>query len=160
MAGRIANGATRNLLLHNLSDNITEDRVRADLEHIHNLVVVDAHFEGNIAHISLDSVHNALYARTCLMSRGLYKNVTINWYTDECAGPMPAQMAENRMEPQVLQPKHKLAQNTNRFGYLNMDGTEDGSEVDEERGDEEGETTDYLSSFGDETSCTETSVTA
>jgi hypothetical protein len=69
MANKISIGATRNLIIHRRDPNQTEDALREDLEHIHNLVVIKVTFKGSDIHISTNSVHNALFARTCMMSR-------------------------------------------------------------------------------------------
>jgi len=71
VANKIAVGATRNLVIHNRSPRHTEEAIREDLEHIHNLVVIKVTFNGPDAHISTNSVHNAMFARTCMMSRTL-----------------------------------------------------------------------------------------
>ena len=62
-------GATRNLVVHGYDNRHTEDVVRDDLEHIHNLVVVKVEFIGGNCYIGLNSVHNAIYARQCMLSR-------------------------------------------------------------------------------------------
>ncbi len=48
---------------------MTEDIIRDDLEHIHNLVVIKVEFVGSSCYIRTNSVHNAMFARTCMMSR-------------------------------------------------------------------------------------------
>lgn len=62
-------GATRNLVIRKCSPMHTEEAIRDDLEHIHNLVVVRVSFDGQNTYISTNSVHNAIFARTCMMSR-------------------------------------------------------------------------------------------
>jgi hypothetical protein len=69
IANKISIGATRNLVIHKRNAKHTEDSIREDLEHIHNLVVIKVTLQGPDAHISTNSVHNALFARTCMMSR-------------------------------------------------------------------------------------------
>jgi hypothetical protein len=69
VANKIAIGATRNLVIQNRTARHTEEAIRDDLEHIHNLVVIKVAFSGNNAYISTNSVHNAMFARTCMMSR-------------------------------------------------------------------------------------------
>lgn len=60
-------GATRNMVVRSTNTRHTEESIRADLEHIHNLVVINVKFTGQDAHISTNSVHNAMFARTCMM---------------------------------------------------------------------------------------------
>lgn len=112
---------------------MTADTLRDDLDHIHNLVVVSIKFHQADAIISLNSVHNAMFARTCMMSRAAYKGSRIEWYPDECAQELLKVHHTNR-QPAAASPK-KASSMTNRFQMLNMDGTEDGSD-----GHEDGET--------------------
>ena len=111
--------------------NITAERIREDLDHIHNLIIIDIHFHQGDAFISLNSVHNSLFARTCMMSRGAYKTARIEWYPDECAQPFPKIQPLLRREHTAPSAKN-LNPMVNRFQMLNMDGTEDGSEEDNE----------------------------
>ncbi len=69
VANKISIGATRNLVIHNCNPKHTEELIRDDLEHIHNLVVFNVTFKGKSCYISTNSVHNAMFARTCMMSR-------------------------------------------------------------------------------------------
>lgn len=69
--GKISGGATRNLVLRNINPaRHTEESIREDLNHIYNLVVIKVEFVGNDCHIKTNSVNYALFARTCMMSRG------------------------------------------------------------------------------------------
>lgn len=69
MAAKIGGGATRNLVIRQIDSRHTEESIRDDLEHIHNLVVVKVDFAGGSCHIKTNSVHNAVFARMCMMSR-------------------------------------------------------------------------------------------
>lgn len=69
LSRKIAGGATRNLIIVNRTALHTAKSIRDDLEHIHNLVVVNIRFEGKNAYIATNSVHNAMFVRTCIMSR-------------------------------------------------------------------------------------------
>ena len=127
-------GATRNVIIRNIHSSITEERIRDHLDHIHNIVVISVSFENGDAYISLNSINNSLFARTCMMSRLTYKGMKIEWYPDECSQPLPkiqhAPKKENLPPPQ---PK-KFTSAMNRFQMLNMDndGTEDSSEETDE----------------------------
>lgn len=68
-AKRIANGATRNLILRNCNASHSEASIRHDLDHIHGLEIVSITFYKGTCHISTNSVPSAMYARTCMMSR-------------------------------------------------------------------------------------------
>ena len=131
MAGKIQGGSSRNLIIRGVHANITAERIREDLDHIHNLVVIDIVFQQGDVLISLNSVHNSLFARTCMMSRGTYKGMRIEWYPDECAQPLPKIQYAPKKENGLL-PARKLNPMVNRFQMLNMDGSEDGLESDED----------------------------
>lgn len=127
VAGKIESGATRNLIVRNRNRLMTAERIREDLEHIHNLVVIDITFKQGDAIISLNSVHNALFARTCMMSRATYKGSRIEWSADECSQDLPKTPPQPR-KANPPAPAKKANHMINRFHMLNMDGTEDGSE--------------------------------
>ena len=65
------------------------------------------------------------------MSRAAYKGMKIEWYADECAQPLPKTQHIPRKENAPL-PVKKPSTTVNRFQMLNMDGTEDGSEEEDE----------------------------
>lgn len=62
-------GATRNLVIRRYDPRITEQTIRDDLDHIHNLVIIKVEFVGGSCYIRTNSVNNAMFARTCMMSR-------------------------------------------------------------------------------------------
>lgn len=137
VASKIRIGATRNLIIRNVKQNITDERLREDLDHIHNLVIISISFVDGDVYLSLNSIHNALFARTCMMSRAMYRGMKIDWYPDECALPLPKTETIARKE-MAAAPKLKPSPMVNRFQMLNMDdgATEDGSSF----GDEEDDT--------------------
>ncbi|RJE25586.1 hypothetical protein PHISCL_02053 [Aspergillus sclerotialis] len=124
---KIYGGATRNIALYNVNSSITESLIRNDLDHIHNLVVVSVKFKDGNAYISTNSIHNALFARSCMMSRFTYKGMRIAFYPDECAEPLPKLPAPvpapAKTENQAPPKKHHS--HPNRFQLLSLDGTED-----------------------------------
>ncbi len=136
VANKVGIGATRNLIIRNVHPNLTAQRLRDDLDHIHNLVVIDITNQDGHMYISLNSVHNALFARTCMMSRATYKGMKIEWYPDECAQPLPKVQKVQHVpkKENYLAPAKKTNTMVNRFQMLNMDGTEDGSEDDDTDG--------------------------
>ncbi|KAE8451878.1 hypothetical protein EG329_002719 [Mollisiaceae sp. DMI_Dod_QoI] len=130
VANKISIGATRNLVIYNCNPKHTEERIRDDLEHIHNLVVIKVSFGGQNAYISTNSVHNAMFARTCMMSRSIYKGSKIEWDSDECAAPLerPLQARKENLPPK----KKKDAPLMNRFQLLDMEDEENDSLEDDE----------------------------
>ena len=113
------------MIVRGIHPTITEERIRDHLDHIHNLVVISISFEDGDAYISLNSINNSLFARTCMMSRATYKGMKIEWYPDECSQPLPrAQYAPKKRNVPALQPR-KFTSAMNRFQMLNMDGAED-----------------------------------
>lgn len=127
VANKISIGATRNLIIRGVHPNITEKKIREDLDHIHNLIIISISYQSGDARLSLNSINNGLFARTCMMSRAMYKGMKIEWYPDECALPLPRQQWVPKKE-NVPQPIRKPNAALNRFQLLNMDGTEDGSD--------------------------------
>lgn len=149
IANKIANGATRNLVIHSaVEKGMTEQQIRDDMEHIHNLIVIDVVFRSGSAYVSMNSVHNALFARTCMMSRSTYKGCKIEFYRDECDVPLPAKT----FVPKTVgvERMKKAAPVSNRFDMLNMDGSE-GSSDEENRtpsDDDDDQTLDTTSHVG------------
>ncbi|EGR52444.1 uncharacterized protein TRIREDRAFT_53665, partial [Trichoderma reesei QM6a] len=124
-AKRIANGATRNLVMRKCNVSHTEASIRRDLEHIHNLKVVGIYFyEGN-CHISTNSVPSAMYARTCMMSRLKYKGCRIEWDVDDCAQPLSQMpIMSRRRTPFPVAPVARSVRNaSNRFQLLASEAT-------------------------------------
>jgi hypothetical protein len=130
VSSKIANGATRNLVVRGAVGKLTADQIRDHLDHIHNLVVVDIKFRAGDAWISTNSVHNALFARTCMMSRTAYKGLKIEWYPDECAAPIPKPVSK------VWTPAYGAPQKpvpiANRYTLLNPEGSDTESDEDDD----------------------------
>lgn len=80
---------TRNILIQRANSGITEALIRKHLDHIHNLEVLSVNSDGDEVRISTNCVAGALFAKTCLMSRSVYKGMWIGFYPDECAEPLP-----------------------------------------------------------------------
>jgi hypothetical protein len=110
-------------VIHNVNANITESLIRRDLEHIHNLIVITVKFKQGNAYISTNSVHNTLFARSCMMSRGTYKGMRIGFYPDECAGILSKLSSGPKREVQPASKKSLSA--SNRFQLLSLDGSGD-----------------------------------
>ncbi|CBF70475.1 hypothetical protein AN5962.2 [Aspergillus nidulans FGSC A4] len=119
---KICSGASRNLVIYNVNPNITEGLIRRDMEHIHNLIVISVKFRHGNAYISTNSVHNALFARSCLMSRLTYKGMKIGFYPDECAEPLTRIPAGPRRDAPASKRPASLP---NRFHLLSIDVSED-----------------------------------
>jgi len=128
MASRIANnGATRNLCLTNAIPQITAKKIRADLDHIHNLVIVDLWSSGDALYVSLNSVAAAVSAKQCLQSRAEYKGpLKIRYIHDDCSDSLP-EIAMARLKRPTGNPFTKKPSNVslNRFQALSV--TSDGS---------------------------------
>ncbi|KAL7894013.1 hypothetical protein HDV63DRAFT_162684 [Trichoderma sp. SZMC 28014] len=116
---RIAQGATRNMVLRKCGTSHTEASLREDLEHIHNLQVVKIEFRGGDCHISTNSVPNAMYARTCMTSRLKYKTSRIEWDVDECAQPLSEMPSQPRLcAPSSAPLRQQRVTTPNRFQVL------------------------------------------
>ncbi|KAI0402648.1 hypothetical protein F4802DRAFT_599924 [Xylaria palmicola] len=130
VANKVAAGASRNLILRRCGAHHTEDSVREDLEHIHNLIVVKVEFIGGSCYIKTNSVHNAMYARTCMMSRAKYKGSKIEWDVDECSLPLEAhRKLSTKLSPQGTPPtKLPVRSARNRFDMLRLDDDDNESD--------------------------------
>lgn len=109
--------------MRGVAARVTEEQIRDHLDHIHNLVVVDIYFKNGDAYISINSIHNALFARTCMMSRTIYKGTRIEWALDECAAPLP--QTSMRTRPPVMHVPSIPLSTANTYAPL-----ETGSDVD------------------------------
>ncbi|KAF4831040.1 Negative regulator of differentiation 1 [Colletotrichum siamense] len=128
VASKIGIGATRNLVIRRCDPNLTEEGVRDDLEHIHNLVVVRVLFRSGSCHIGTNSVHNAMFARTCMMSRFKYKGSRIDWDVDECSQPLE-KFQYPRASAHSLSTKRPSGPMANRFQLLHLDDDEEDEDV-------------------------------
>ncbi|PVI06202.1 hypothetical protein DM02DRAFT_38092 [Periconia macrospinosa] len=129
---KIANGASRNLVVRGAYGKLTADQIRDHLDHIHNLVVINIYFKDGNAYIFTNSIHNALFAKTCCMSRSVYKGLRIDWHPDECAVPLPRKAAksDNSLPTVAL----KSMSTANRYSLLETEwddesDSDDGSSV-------------------------------
>lgn len=129
-------GATRNLVIHHAKPDVTSQSIRDDLEHIHQLEVVEIKVIGDEVYISLNSIHNAVTARSCMQSRLKYKGYRIDYYPDECDQPLPEvpRRAVRKFDP--LQAEASNPRSSNRFQMLANDD-EYGGNDDNEGKDEE-----------------------
>ncbi|KAJ8127976.1 hypothetical protein O1611_g5660 [Lasiodiplodia mahajangana] len=132
VASKIAAGASRNLIIRRCGAHHTEDSVREDLEHIHNLIVVKVEFVGGSCYIKTNSVHNAMFARTCMMSRAKYKGSKIEWDIDECDHPFEVveKASAKPLPPRGPSTKSTMTGTRNRFDMLRIDD-DDNNESDD-----------------------------
>jgi hypothetical protein len=107
---------------------LTADQIRDHLDHIHHLFVVDISFRNGDAYVSTNSIHNALFARTCMMSRTAYKGSRVEHYPDECAAPLP-QLTKKHYSAPTASVKSKSV--TNVYALLDT-GSDLGSDSEEE----------------------------
>jgi hypothetical protein len=129
VSNKIAGGATRNLVVRGVGGKLSADQIRDHLDHIHNLVVVDITFREGDAYISTNSIHNALFGRTCMMSRTAYKGLRIDYYPDECSAPLPRPATKVHVAPSTaLKPKPIM----NAYALLDTGSDDDDSESEED----------------------------
>jgi hypothetical protein len=124
----IDHGASRNLVIRNVNPNITEAFIRQHLDHIHNLVVIDIQFSQGNAYISTNSVHNAMFARSCMMSRTAYKRMRIEFSLDECIRPFPKVEIYQKSNGKTVESPPKPAKKPtkpqpNRFESLSVENS-------------------------------------
>lgn len=127
---KVASGASRNLVVRGVVGRVTADEIREQLDHIYNLVLVDVSFVNGDALVSTNSIDNALFSGTCMMSRSTYKGVKIDWALDECAAPLPQTRPKPRTPPTVA--LRRPTPTMNHYALLDTDSNLDSeSESDE-----------------------------
>ncbi|CAK7223329.1 hypothetical protein SBRCBS47491_005171 [Sporothrix bragantina] len=131
---KISNGATRNLVIRQCNPRVTEALVREDLDHIYNLIIISVTFADGDCYISTNSVHNAMFARSCMMSRITCR---IEWAPDEC------EQALERIAPKVRQKKAPAQTKkagfgaASRFQLLNLDDGDNDKSIENETDDDD-----------------------
>ena len=113
-------GATRNLVIRHTKADMTSQSIRDDLKHIHSLRVVEINVVRGEPYVSLNSVHIALVARSCMQSRLKYKTCRIDFYPDECDQPLPQVLRKpiRKLNPPTMKTR---TLGTNRFQMLAND---------------------------------------
>jgi hypothetical protein len=134
IANKMAGGATRNLVIRNGTSKLSEETIRSDMEHIHNLVIVDVIIKGTDIFVFTNSVHNALFARTCMMSRLMYKGLRVEFAPDECGTPLPTRPAQAPKETPAAPVVKKVNNPFSALAAMNEDDQSDENETEEEFG--------------------------
>jgi hypothetical protein len=112
------------------------------MEHISHLVIVDVKFREGNAYIYTNSIGYATFARTCMMSRVRYKGCRVWFFDDECDVALPQRKVASFVPPsKAVKQKTLKPVVPNRFGLLNTEGTEAGS--DEENQDPDNVASEY-----------------
>jgi hypothetical protein len=146
----IDHGASRNLVIRRVHPNISASLIREHLDHIHNLIVIDIRFNSGNAYISTNSVHNAMFARSCMMSRTTYRGMRIEYSPDDCAQALrKGGRTPPKIEPKA--PAKATGHLQNRFQMLSVDGSEnsDNSDDDDDDDDKDGMPISYRGVSGD-----------
>ncbi|CAF3508386.1 unnamed protein product [Fusarium graminearum] len=132
VAYHAARGASRNFVIRKRDPNTTAQSLREDLDHIHNLHVIDIEFNKDNCFVSTSSINSAIFARNCLLSRSEYKNSRIEWIADECAQPLDTLPCDAKApilcvkEDSSAAPAHPSRKNLmgNRFQLLDLSDTD------------------------------------
>jgi hypothetical protein len=132
VAYHVARGATRNFVIRKRDPNTTAQSLREDLDHIHNLYVIDIEINKSNCFVSTSSVNSAIFARNCLLSRSEYKNSRIEWTADECGQPLETLPSDAKApvlcvkEDSSAVPAHPSRKNLmgNRFQLLDLSDTD------------------------------------
>ncbi|KAG6364849.1 hypothetical protein INS49_006453 [Diaporthe citri] len=111
VASKVGIGATRNLVIRRCDPRFTEQGIKDDLEHIHNLVVIKVEFIGGSCYIKTNSVHNAIK----------YKGSKIDWDVDECNQPFATTAQPKARQQTPTNSRTNGGAMTNRFNLLNID---------------------------------------
>lgn len=127
VARRIAAGASRNLILRKAAKipNVAEN-IREHMEHIHKFDIIDIKFLGHDVLVHTNSVHNALFARTCMLSRKQYRGLTIDFLPDECAAALRVPSVQSYHNPLAAS---KESTPSNLFEMLSLENCSDASDA-------------------------------
>jgi hypothetical protein len=121
MATKLANGATRNIVVRGGARRMSEDRIRCEMEHIDRLVIVEVLSRGADVVVCTNSVYAASFMKTCMMSRRDYRGLRIDWAHDECADPLPLPAIQHgHAIPALRQPGRATSDNSTGKNVCNM----------------------------------------
>lgn len=126
---KLAAGATRNLIIRNAASKIDEQEMREHMQHIDELIIIDYTVRGNDVHVETNSVHNALFARTCMLNRMPYKTLKIEFGADACAQLLPAAPRVAKMPKADAPSPLSKKRSTNLYEIL---GNDEGTETSDE----------------------------
>lgn len=112
------NGATRNIVIRFAKQDMTEDTIRDDLEHIYRLEVVDIVKANNHYFISTNGIQWAITARHCMQSRLKYKDTRIEFFEDECDQILPLSEKKVLKQCQETSKRPAAVSMANRFALL------------------------------------------
>lgn len=101
------------------------------VKHIHNLVISAVVWKGHDLYVSTNSIDKATFARNCMLSRLQYKGLKIEWYSDECAEPLPKAEARPMPISRASAPVAKPVAVPNRFDLLSLGDDNDSSKASE-----------------------------
>ncbi|KAI9167342.1 Negative regulator of differentiation 1 [Paramyrothecium foliicola] len=136
VAQKISFGATRNLVIKHCDPNLTEESIREDLDHIHNIVVIKVDIIADSCFISTNSVSCAAFARSCMMSR---LGSRIEWDKDECAQSLDRMPVQKQRRTSTTFPtlpkKRPSGLPINRFQLLNFEEEAADDDDDEQSND-------------------------
>ncbi|KAL9050250.1 MAG: hypothetical protein Q9162_006752 [Coniocarpon cinnabarinum] len=119
LRGKLSKGHSRNLVIRGAAQVLTEQKIRHDMDHIHNLVIIAVVVQPQDVFISTNSISAAQFAQTCMRSRREYKPFRIEWYPDECNEPLPPFQTAKTDPVKVDKSKTNPAL-TNRFDLLDL----------------------------------------
>ncbi|KAJ8607778.1 hypothetical protein MRB53_040074 [Persea americana] len=123
---KIEMGATRSIVIRGATKKgLTEEQIRLDMEHIHQLEIVEILFTNGDAYVHTNSVAGAMYARTCMLSRSAYRGCGLEYAEDTCNVPIPLLTTRERTtssKEKKLTKKDSVL--CNRFSMLALDNSD------------------------------------
>ncbi|KAH6890332.1 hypothetical protein B0T10DRAFT_560849 [Thelonectria olida] len=125
LVNRLRAGASRNLVIRSFDPNHTEESIREDLEHIHNLIVIKVNFFRGDCYIETNSVDKAVLAKSCMLSRLKYKGQKIDFREDDCSQPLAGvevspMPVKERANVRSTHSMNHLVNSNNPFEVLSM----------------------------------------
>lgn len=95
---------------------LSEEKIRLDMDHIHNLVITDVVIDDRDVFVSTNSIEGATFAQTCMRSRKDYKGLKIDFSADECNIPLSQSKKYSPGTSTTSKPPR------NRFSLLESEG--------------------------------------
>ncbi|KAF7731450.1 hypothetical protein EC973_000258 [Apophysomyces ossiformis] len=83
----VQQGATRNIYIGGIEDNITEEKLRRDFEEYGDIELINTLREKNCAFVNFTSISNAMKALQGIKQKEEYSGYKINYGKDRCGNP-------------------------------------------------------------------------
>lgn len=124
------NNASRNLVIRYPKFELTADVVKEDLDHIHQLEVIEVKVEKGHFWLQLNSIQHAITAKNCLLSQLRYQGSRIEYFADQCSEQLPSpKVIQRRWSEKQHVPNDVPQFYNNPFELLSQESSDADDEV-------------------------------